>query len=111
MRPIVKTLALLSIVVIIVPALTLAAAPKEKKPRPFVKVESVSTTDNTIAITDLDGSNTTYTVSSFTTITVNDKSGKLADIQVGMKADIVANGKIVSRIDVTDPPVEKKKKK
>jgi len=98
------------ILVLLVPVMALAAV-KEKKPKPFIKVDSVSATDNTITITGLDSSNTTYAVDSFTTITVNGKPAKLADVQSGMKADITASGKKASRIEVADPPEDKADKK
>lgn len=84
---------------------------KEKKPKTFSKVSSVSPTDNSISISDSAGSNTTYTVDSFTTIVVNGKPGKLADVLSGMKADVTTSGTKVSRLEVSAPPEEKSKDK
>ncbi|MCG3148095.1 MAG: hypothetical protein PCFJNLEI_01537 [Verrucomicrobiae bacterium] len=103
------------VVTMLVPLLAVAA-PKEKKPRPYVKVDSVSAADNTVTITDLDQSNRTYVVDGFTKITVNGNAAKLNDVESGMKADIsvAGGGKKLSRLEVTDSPevkAEKKKKK
>ncbi|MEI6084031.1 MAG: hypothetical protein WCS70_06985 [Verrucomicrobiota bacterium] len=98
------------LVVVLVPGVVLGAA-KEKKPRSFIKVDSVSATDNTITITETDQSKKTYTVDSFTAITVNGKPGKLSDISSGMKVECTVSGKKASRLEVSDAPEEKPDKK
>jgi len=98
------------LVTFLVPVIALAAA-KEKKPRPYIKVDSINTTENTITITDTVGSNKTYAVDSFTTIMVEGKPAKLADVHSGMKVDVTSSGKKASRIEVTEPPEEKAERK
>jgi ABC-type oligopeptide transport system substrate-binding subunit len=108
-----RILSLTLVLTLILPALTLAAQKqKEKKPRSYVKIESVNPAENSVTITDLDKSNRTFIVDQFTKITVKGQPAKLAAVESGMKADYtVGVGNKLSRLDATDPPEEKTKKK
>ncbi len=86
-----------------------AAAPK--KPKVFAKIASVDSAKNTVTITDTDGTDKTFTINTFTKITIEGKPGKLADVTTGMKADFMSNGTKLSRLEVTTPPEEKPDKK
>lgn len=109
-----RILKALVIILLLTPMMVLAGGKKqekEKKPRAFQKVDSVSAADNTVTITDVDGSNKTYTVNAHTKIVIDGKPGKLSDISSGLKADVTASGKTISRIEVSEPPAEKPEKK
>ena len=84
---------------------------KEKKPKVFAKISSVDSAKNTVTITDTDGTDKTFTIDTFTKITIEGKPGKLADVTSGMKADFAPNGSKLSRLEVTTPPEEKPEKK
>jgi len=87
------------------------APTKEKKPKVFPKIASVDSAKNTVTITDIDGTDKTFTLTTFTKILIEGKPGKLADVTTGMKADFVSNGTKLSRLEVTAPPEEKPDKK
>ena len=80
---------------------------KEKKPKVFIKVGAVDVTKSTITIIEVDGTEKTYLVDTFTKITIEGKSAKLAAVTSGMKADYVTNGAKLARIELTAPPEEK----
>ena len=84
---------------------------KEKKTKVFAKIASVDSAKNTVTNTDTDGTDKTFTIDTFTKITIEGKPGKLADVTSGMKADFVPNGSKLSRLEVTTPPEEKPEKK
>ena len=87
------------------------ASAKEKKPKVFAKIVSVDSAKNTVTITDIDGTEKTFTINTFTKITIEGKPGKLADVATGMKADFMTSGTRLSRLEVTTPPEEKPEKK
>jgi len=83
------------------------AAPKEKKAKVYAKISAVDAAKNSVTITDTDGKDTQYTVDKFTTITLDGKNVKLADLTTGLRVDISADGTKLAHLDATTPPEEK----
>ncbi|MEI8315895.1 MAG: hypothetical protein WCG79_10650 [Verrucomicrobiota bacterium] len=93
------------------PVSLLAAAPapvkKEKPVKVYAKISSVDTVKNTVTITGTNGKDTTYTVSSGTTISLDGESVKLSSLTADLRVDInVSVGKL-TRLTATTPPEEK----
>ena len=85
-------------------------APKEKKAKVYAKIAATDVAKNTVTITDTDGKDKVFAVDHFTTITIDGKPGKLADLTVGLKVDFMFSGTKLSSLDATQPPEPKKKK-
>ena len=83
------------------------APKKEKKPKVYAKISAVDAAKNTVTITDTEGKDTEYTVDRGTTISLDGKSVKFADLTVGLRVDINISGGKLTRLEATTPPVEK----
>ena len=84
-------------------------AKKEKKAKTYAKIAALDVAKNTITITDEDGKDTVYKVGNGTTITLNGKSAKLAELTVGLRADIDTSVGRLTHLEAATPPADKKK--
>ena len=101
------------LVAILLPALVVQGADKkEKKAKTYPKVNSVDVAGCKVSITDTDGNTKEYVADGHTVIMVDGKPAKLADVTTDKRAEftVAGGGTKLSRLEVTDMPVEKKKK-
>ncbi|MEI8063183.1 MAG: hypothetical protein WCH84_03870 [Verrucomicrobiota bacterium] len=101
----------LLVATLLAPISLIAAPPapvkKEKPAKVYAKISSVDTVKNTVTITGTNGKDTTYTVSSGTTISLDGESVKLSSLTADLRVDInVSVGKL-TRLAATTPPEEK----
>ena len=86
-------------------------APKEKKTKTPAKIAALDTVKNTITITDEDGKDTQYTVNRGTTISLDGKSVKFAELKAGLRVEINTSVGKLTRLEASTPPAEKSDKK
>ena len=84
-------------------------APKEKKTKTPAKIAALDTVKNTITITDEDGKDIQYTVNRGTTISLDGKSVKFAELMVGLRVEINTSVGKLTRLEASTPPADKKK--
>ena len=95
-------------------AKTTTTKPKkaEKHTPAYWTVSATDATANTIDLQKSDSSsNLTLKVTAATKITVENKPGKLADLQKGQKVNFTASGDTCSSIEAVAAPADNKKKK
>ena len=113
----VRSLLVAGVAVMLLVPVAFAATSQGQKSQPakshgpaYWQIGSVDAGNSTIELQKSDNSsNLVLKVTSGTRITINNRPGKLADLQGGMKVQFNASGDICSSLSVTDKSAGKKK--